>query len=135
MLFWDHPVDKVLPINPSANGFVFGDLNIHHKDWLTYSGGTDGSGKLCYNFSISNDLTQMVNFPTRIPLTVWLFWISFFLLTLVFVPQWLSFHWEILILFLSQFPLTFHHIHNGIPNFIALLMTIIVLIGMVFVII
>ena len=21
----------------------------------------------CYNFSISNDLTQMVNFPTRIP--------------------------------------------------------------------
>ena len=25
------------------------------------------SGDLCYNFSISNDLTQMVNFPTRIP--------------------------------------------------------------------
>ena len=67
MLFLDHPVDKVLLINPSANGFVFGDFNIHHKDWLTYSGGTDGSGKPCNNFSISNDLTQMVNFPTRIP--------------------------------------------------------------------
>ena len=60
-------IDEVLSINPSANVFVFGDFNIHHKDWLTYSGGTDRSGELCYNFSISNDLTQMVNFPTRIP--------------------------------------------------------------------
>ena len=42
-------------------------FNVHHKDWLTYSGGTDRPGELCYNFSISNDLTQMVNFPTRIP--------------------------------------------------------------------
>ena len=47
--------------------FVFGDFNIHHKDWLTYSGGTDRTGELCYNFSISNNLTQIVNFPTRIP--------------------------------------------------------------------
>ena len=47
--------------------FVFGDFNVHHKDWLTYSGGTDRFGEPCYNFSISNDLTQMVNFPTRIP--------------------------------------------------------------------
>ena len=34
---------------------------------FTYSGGTDISGELCYNFSISNDFTRMVNFPTRIP--------------------------------------------------------------------
>ena len=34
---------------------------------ILYSGGTDQLGKLCYNFSISNDLTQMVNFPTQIP--------------------------------------------------------------------
>ena len=60
-------IDEVLLINPSANVFVFGDFNVHHKDWLTYSGGTDRPGELCYNFSISNDLTQMVNFPTRIP--------------------------------------------------------------------
>ena len=60
-------IDEVLSINPSANVFVFGDLLVHHKDWLTYSGGTDRPGELCYNFSISNDLTQMVNFPTRIP--------------------------------------------------------------------
>ena len=60
-------IDEVLSINPSANVFVFGDFNVHHQDWLTYSAGTDQPGELCYNFSISNDLTQMVNFPTRIP--------------------------------------------------------------------
>ena len=58
-------IDEVLLINSSAV-FVFGDFNVHHKDWLTYSGGTDQPGKLWYNFSISNDLTQMVNFPTPI---------------------------------------------------------------------
>ena len=47
--------------------FVFGDFNLHPKDWLTYSAGTDRPGELCYNFSVSYDLTQMVNFPTRIP--------------------------------------------------------------------
>ena len=54
-------LDEVLSIDPSANVFVFGDFNVHHKDWLTYSGGTDRPGEL------SNDLTQMVNFPTPIP--------------------------------------------------------------------
>ena len=57
-------IDELLLINPSANVFVFGDFN--HKDWLTYASRTDRPGELCYNFSISNDLTQMVNFPTRI---------------------------------------------------------------------
>ena len=60
-------IDEVLSINPFANVFVFGDFNVHHKDWLTNSGGTDRPGELCYNSSISNDLTQIVNFPTRIP--------------------------------------------------------------------
>ena len=60
-------IDEVLLINPSTNVFVFGDFNVHHKDWLTYSGETDGPGELCYNFSASDDLTQMVNFPTQIP--------------------------------------------------------------------
>ena len=57
-------IDEVLSINPSANVFVFGDFNVHHKDGLTYSGGTDRPGELCYNFSISNDLSHIVNFPT-----------------------------------------------------------------------
>ena len=104
-------IDEVLSINPSPNVFVFGGFNVHHKDWLTYSGATDRPGELCYNFSISYDLTQMVNFPIRIPGCdphSPAFWIYLFLLTLVFVPQWLSLCWEILIMLLSQFPLTFH---------------------------
>ena len=60
-------VDQVLPINPSANVFVFGNFNVHHKDCPAYSGGSDRPGKLYQNFSISNDLTQTVNFPSQIP--------------------------------------------------------------------
>ena len=52
---------------PSANVFVFRDFNVHHKDWLTCSGGTDRPGELSYNISISNVLIQMVNFPNQIP--------------------------------------------------------------------
>ena len=40
-----------------------GHLNIHHKDWLTYSNRTDGPDKLCCNFFVSNVLTQVVNSP------------------------------------------------------------------------
>ena len=64
------------------------------------------------------------------------FWTYFFLLTLVFVLQWLFFHWKILIMLMSQFPLTFHQIHNGMPCFITWLMTsLVLLMGMVFMII
>ena len=59
-------IDEVLSINPSADVFVFGDFNVHHKDWLTYFGGTDRPGELYYNFSISSDVTQILNFPTQI---------------------------------------------------------------------
>ena len=57
----------------------------------TYSGGTNRPGKLAYNFSISNDSTQI--WLTFLPgsqtvvLTVLLFYIYFFLLTLVFALQ------------------------------------------------
>ena len=70
-----------------------------------------------------------------VTLTVLHFWIYFFLLMLVFVLQWFSLHWEILIMLLSPFPLTFQQTQNRIPHFIAQLMTIIKLIGMVFMII
>ena len=39
-------IDEVLSINPSANVFAFGDFNLHHRNWLTYSGETDRSGEL-----------------------------------------------------------------------------------------
>ena len=52
-------------INLSANMFVFVDLNVHHKDWLNYAGGTDRPRELCYSFSIY--LTPMVNIHNQIP--------------------------------------------------------------------
>ena len=45
-------VDSILSnisINPSANVFFFGDFNVHHKDWLTYSGGADRPDELSYS--------------------------------------------------------------------------------------
>ena len=53
----------------------------------------------------TNDLTFLLRSQTVI-LIVLLFWIYFFLLTLVFVLQWLFLHWEILIMLLSQFPVS-----------------------------
>ena len=44
-------IDEVLSINPSVNMFASGDFNFHHKEWLTYSGGTDKPSELCYNIS------------------------------------------------------------------------------------
>ena len=43
-------MNKILLINPSANVFVFGDFKVHHKDWITYSGGTDKSDELLQFF-------------------------------------------------------------------------------------
>ena len=78
-------------------------------------------------------MNSVINFLSQMALLKWLtflfgsqtvilivlpFWIYFFLLTLVFVLQWLPLQWEILIMLLSQFPLTFHQIHNGMPRFI-----------------
>ena len=85
-------------------------INVYHKDWLTYSGGTDRPAELCYNFSISNDLTQIVNFPTRIPdcdshrpalSDLFISSDPSICSTMVFPPL------GILIMLLSQFPLTF----------------------------
>ena len=115
-------IDEVLLINPSANGFVFGDFNVHHKTWLTYFGGTDWPGKLSYIFSISSDLIQMVNFPIWIPncyshspahLDLLLSSDASICSTMAFPPL------GNLIMLLSQFPFTFDQIHNRMSRFIA----------------
>ena len=125
-------IDEILLINPSANVFVFGDFKVHHKDWITYSGGTDKSDELLQFFlkTLLRWLRFLFGSPHSPALLIYLF-----LLMLVFVLQWLSLHWEILIMLRSQFPLTFHHSHNGMPCFNALLLTIPVLIETVFLII
>ena len=53
-----------------------------------------------------------------VTLTVLIFCIYFYLLMLVFVLQWLSLHWEILIIFLFQFLLNFCQTPDGMPRFI-----------------
>ena len=52
----------------------------------------------------------MVNFPIWIPDCNFHSpaLLGLFLMMLVFVLQWLSLHWKILIMLLSQYPLTFH---------------------------
>ena len=75
-------IDEVFLINPPANTFLFGEFNVHNKDWLTYSTETDRPGKLCYNFSIS--LTFLLG-SLAVTLTVLIFSIYLFLLTLVVV--------------------------------------------------
>ena len=52
-------IDEVLSINPFPNAFVFGGINVHHKKWLAYSGGTDRPGNLSYNFFISYNLKSL----------------------------------------------------------------------------
>ena len=58
---------------------------------------------------MSNDLTQMVNYPIQIPGCV-----SHSPDLLEFVLQWLSLNWEIMIMLLSQC-----QTHNGMHCFIA----------------
>ena len=113
-------IDEVHLTNPTANVFVFGDFNVHYKDWLTYSVGTGKPYELCYNFSITNDLTQIINVPTWILDcdSFLLFRIELFLLMLVFVVQWLTLCWEILIM-LFQFPFTVCQTQKGMPFFIV----------------
>ena len=83
---------------------------------------------------LSQTILLMVNFLTWIPDCNFhspaLLDISV-LLTLIFVLQWFSLDWEIPIMLLSQFPLTFQT-HKGVPHFITWLMTILMPLGTVF---
>ena len=95
--------------------FSFGDLtSIIRTGWLIL---VELVGMVnSYNSQISNDLTQLVNFPTSIPYCdshspVLL---DFFLVTLWFVPKWLSLHWGVLIMSLS-FYWRFIELKKGCP--------------------
>ena len=103
-------------MNPSANVFVFGNFNLHHKDWLTYSGRLVDLVN-----SIIIFLSRMASFPTQIsdydshsPALL-----DLFISSDASICSAMAFPWEILILLLSQFLLTFHQIHNGMPHCIT----------------
>ena len=97
-------MDEVLSINPYANLFVFGDFELFYNSVI-----------------ISNDPTQMVNFPTQIPdsdfhgparLDLFISFDASSCSTMAFPPLGNSDH-------VVSFPLTFHQIHNRMPGFIA----------------
>ena len=60
-------IDKALILHPSANIMVCGDFNAHNTKWLGHSHTTDAAGVFCQEFALAQDLTQIVDFPTRIP--------------------------------------------------------------------
>ena len=124
-------IDEVLSINPSIIVLVFGDFNVHHKVELIDL--VNSVVVFLPQTSLLRWLTFLLGSQTVI-LTVLFFWIYLSLLTLIFVQQRLSLHWKILIMLLSQFPLTFHHSQRD-ARFTAELITILVLIRLVFVII
>ena len=81
----DFVLSEVFSINPSVDVFAFADFNVHCKDWLTYSAGTDRPGELVIIFLPKTAslrwLTLLLGSLT-ITLIVVLFWSYFFLLTL-----------------------------------------------------
>ena len=100
-------IDEVLSINPFGNSLAFENFNFHHKGWLTYSGRIN-------NFCISNDLSQIVDFSTR---------------TLLFRKNWKNSLW------LEKFWSYWSSNRKGVTLFISQLVTILLLLGTVFVII
>ena len=132
--FTSFSVLLLFPLSITFLIFMHGFCNIHHKDLLTYFGGTDRPGELCYSFSISNDLTQRVNFLIRVPdcdsrspalLDLFLSGASI-CSTMGFPPLRNSNHIvvSVFIDFLSS--------SKGVPCFMAWLMAIFVLIGTFF---
>ena len=105
----DDPID-------SGNFSMKVYLPLIRKDSITHMYGLAVYVKEEFPFARDLSLENSVDFYL---LAVLLFWIYLFLLTLVFAVQLLSLHWEIQIMLLSQFPLTFHQTQNGMPCFIA----------------
>ena len=110
---------------------VFGDSITHHKDWRTCS------GEAAWNDLIQMNFSQMVKFPAGIPGCDFHSpaLLNSFLSSSIFYLQWLSLHGEVLIMLLSQFPLTLCQVPKGMLQFIVQLMTILVLIDIVFMIV
>jgi hypothetical protein len=64
--YLDSKLEHILSSNPFSKIIVLGDFNVHHRQWLS-SQFLDTPGELAFNFSIFNDLVQLVQLPTRIP--------------------------------------------------------------------
>ncbi|KAL7629919.1 UNVERIFIED_CONTAM: hypothetical protein RMT77_019962 [Armadillidium vulgare] len=59
-------IEHILSSSPFSEIIILGDFNVHHRQWLS-SSSHDPAGELAFNFSIHNNLEQLVHLPTRIP--------------------------------------------------------------------
>ena len=59
-------IEDILSSSPFSEIITFGAFNVHHRQWLSFSF-HDPAGELAFNFSIQNNLEQLVHLPTRIP--------------------------------------------------------------------
>ena len=111
-------IDKILSLNISATVFVHKVFIDYHREFLTYS---DGSDTPFFVFLFQTNLLKLLTLQLRtliLILTVMLFWIDFYLLTLVYGLQWPSIHWKNLVMVflvsigfcsVSKWNVTFHH--------------------------
>ena len=111
-------IDKVLLINPSVNVLSLETLTSIIRTSLPLLVELIDLLNSVIIFLPQMTLLRWLTFlhgSQTVILIVLLFWIYLFLLVVVIVLQWLSLHWEILIVLLSKFPLTLHQIHNEMP--------------------
>ena len=59
-------IEHILSSSPFSEIIILGDFNVHHRQWLS-SSSHDPAGELAFQFSIQNNLEQLVHLPTRIP--------------------------------------------------------------------
>ncbi|KAL7641293.1 UNVERIFIED_CONTAM: hypothetical protein RMT77_008431 [Armadillidium vulgare] len=59
-------IEHILSSSPFSEIIILGDFNVHHRQWLS-SSSQDPAGELAFQFSIHNNLEQLVQLPTRIP--------------------------------------------------------------------
>ncbi|KAL7640067.1 UNVERIFIED_CONTAM: hypothetical protein RMT77_009481 [Armadillidium vulgare] len=59
-------IEHILSSSPFSEIIILGDFNVHHRQWLS-SSSHDPAGELAFNFSVQNNLEQLVQLPTRIP--------------------------------------------------------------------
>lgn len=59
-------IEKALSLHTSAHIFAFGDFTVHRVRCLNHSNATDPAGNQTLDFSLTQSLTQIVDFPTRV---------------------------------------------------------------------
>ena len=65
--------DKALSMYSTVKILIFGGINVHHRNWLTYSGRTGRPGELCYNFWLCYN--SVINLECWLPhLHTWLWY-------------------------------------------------------------